>query len=84
MATGSGKTYTAVNFCYRLIEHADAKRILFLVDRTNLGKQALNEFQQFVSPTRGYKFTEEYAVQLLKRNTIDPAAKVCITKIQRR
>lgn len=84
MATGSGKTYTAVNFCYRLIKHADAKRILFLVDRTNLGKQALNEFQQFVSPTRGYKFTEEYAVQLLKRNTIDPAAKVCITTIQRR
>jgi type I restriction enzyme R subunit len=83
MATGSGKTYTAVNFCYRLIKHADAKRILFLVDRTNLGKQALNEFQQFVSPTSGYKFTEEYAVQLLKRNTIDPAAKVCITTIQR-
>ncbi|MFO0905718.1 MAG: type I restriction-modification enzyme R subunit C-terminal domain-containing protein [Pirellulales bacterium] len=83
MATGSGKTFTAVNFCYRLIKHAKAKRILFLVDRNNLGKQTLSEFQQFVNPANGYKFTEEYTVQHLKRNTIDPAAKVCITTIQR-
>lgn len=83
MATGSGKTFTAVNFCYRLIKYAGAKRILFLVDRNNLGKQTLNEFQQFVSPVNGYKFTEEYAVQHLKKNTIAPAAKVCITTIQR-
>ncbi len=83
MATGSGKTFTAVNFCYRLVKYADAKRILFLVDRNNLGKQTLNEFQQFVSPVNGYKFTEEYSVQHLKKNTIAPAAKVCITTIQR-
>ncbi|MCO6457477.1 MAG: DEAD/DEAH box helicase family protein [Pirellulaceae bacterium] len=83
MATGSGKTYTAVNFCYRLIKYADARRILFLVDRNNLGKQTLNEFQQFVSPVNGYNFTEEYTVQRLKKNTIAPASKVCITTIQR-
>ena len=83
MATGSGKTFTAVNFCYRLIKYADAKRILFLVDRNNLGKQTLNEFQQFVSPVNGYKFSEEYSVQHLKKNTIAPASKVCITTIQR-
>lgn len=83
MATGSGKTFTAVNFCYRLIKHAQAKRILFLVDRNNLGKQTLNEFQQFVSPESGYKFTDEYTVQHLKKNTIAPASKICITTIQR-
>ncbi|MGD0094161.1 MAG: DEAD/DEAH box helicase family protein [Planctomycetota bacterium] len=83
MATGSGKTFTACNFCYRLITFAHAKRILFLVDRNNLGKQALNEFQQFVSPLNSYKFTEEFNVQHLKKNTLDPAAKVCITTIQR-
>ena len=83
MATGSGKTFTAVNFCYRLAKYARAKRILFLVDRNNLGKQTKSEFEQFVSPTSGYKFTEEYNVQHLKRNTIDSAAKVCITTIQR-
>ena len=83
MATGSGKTYTAVNACYRLIKHAGAKRILFLVDRNNLGRQTLNEFQQFASPSTGYKFTEEYEVQHLKGKTISPSSKVCITTIQR-
>ena len=83
MATGSGKTFTAVNACYRLIKYANARRILFLVDRNNLGDQTLNEFQQFVSPVNGYKFTEEYTVQHLKKNTIAPASKVCITTIQR-
>lgn len=83
MATGSGKTFTAVNFCYRLIKYAEAKRILFLVDRNNLGRQTLNEFQQFTSPVNGYKFTEEYGVQHLRKNTIAAASKVCITTIQR-
>ena len=84
MATGSGKTYTAASFCYRLIKFGGAKRILFLVDRNNLGKQTLNEFQQFISPYgKNYKFTEEYVVQRLTRNAIDPASKVCITTIQR-
>ena len=73
----------AVSFSYRLIKFAKVKRILFLVDRNNLGKQTLNEFQQFVSPYTNRKFTEEYTVQHLKRNSIDPASKVCITTIQR-
>jgi type I restriction enzyme R subunit len=47
MATGSGKTYMTVKQCYRLIKHANAKRVLFLVDRKNLGKNADTEFQQF-------------------------------------
>ena len=83
MATGSGKTFTAVNFCYRLIKYAQAKRILFLVDRNNLGKQTLTEFQQFTSPVTGYKFTEEYEVQRLTAKSISPSSKVCIATIQR-
>ncbi len=83
MATGSGKTYTACSFCYRLIKFGKAKRILFLVDRNNLGKQTLNEFQQYQSPYTNYTFAEEFNVQRLKKNTIDPASKVCITTIQR-
>ena len=50
MATGSGKTYTACAFTYRLIRHCDATRVLFLVDRANLGRQAKGEFDQFVTP----------------------------------
>ena len=83
MATGSGKTYTAVNFTYRLVKYARAHRVLFLVDRGNLGRQTLKEFQQFVSPVNNYKFTEEYIVQHLTSNTLDKSARVVIGTIQR-
>jgi len=46
MASGSGKTYTAVSFVYRLIKFAKAKRVLFLVDRNNLARQTAREFQE--------------------------------------
>ena len=83
MATGSGKTYTAVSFAYRLIKRAKAERILFLVDRSNLGRQTLKEFQQYTTPDDGRKFTELYNVQHLTTNRIDDVSKVCITTIQR-
>lgn len=83
MATGSGKTFTAVNFIYRLVKYGGAKRVLFVVDRGNLGEQTLKEFQQFVSPVNNYKFTEEYIVQHLTSNTLDPHARVVIGTIQR-
>src|SRR5947207_8863805 len=83
MTMGSGKTYTAVSSIYRLIKFAGAKRVLFLVDRSNLARQTLNEFQQYVTPDDGRKFTELYNVQHLQHNSIDSVAKVCITTIQR-
>src|SRR5437870_10029552 len=83
MATGSGKTLAAVAASYRFIKLADASRILFLVDRANLGRQALKEFQQYTTPDDGRKFTELYNVQRLTTNRIDPVARVCITTIQR-
>ena len=83
MASGSGKTYTAVNFVYRLIKFANAKRILFLVDRSNLGRQTRREFQQFITPDDRRKFTELYNIQHLTSNVIDPVCRVCITTIQR-
>ncbi len=83
MASGSGKTYTAVNFVYRLIKFANAKRILFLVDRNNLARQTKREFQQFITPDDRRKFTELYNIQHLTSNVIDPVSRVCITTIQR-
>ena len=83
MATGSGKTFTAANFSYRLARFAKAKRILFLVDRGNLGRQARREFEQFVTPDDGRKFSELYVVQRLTSNVFDPTAKVVICTIQR-
>ena len=83
MATGSGKTFTAVSFIYRLIKFGGARRVLFLVDRSNLGRQTLKEFQQYVTPDDGRKFTELYNVQHLSSNVLDPVSRVCITTIQR-
>ena len=83
MATGSGKTFTAVNIAYRLLKFGNAKRILFLVDRANLGKQAEDEFANFEPPDDPRKFPQLYTVQRLKTNSINPAAKVVITTIQR-
>jgi len=83
MATGAGKTVTAVTSVYRLVKFGGAQRVLFLVDRSNLGRQALKEFQSYTTPDDGRKFTELYNVQLLTSNKIDPVAKVVITTIQR-
>lgn len=83
MATGSGKTYAAVSAVYRLIKFAKVKRVLFLVDRRNLGRQALREFQGYTPPDDNSKFTDLYNVQHLDSNTIDPVSQVCITTLQR-
>jgi type I restriction enzyme R subunit len=83
MATGSGKTYTAVSSTYRLIKYGGARRVLFLVDRANLARQTLKEFDQYITPDDGRKFTELYNVQHLRSNSIDDVSRVCITTIQR-
>ncbi len=83
MATGSGKTIMAVTAAYRLIKFGGARRVLFLVDRSNLGEQAEKEFQGFRTPDDNRKFTELYNVQRLTSNTIGSSAKVVVTTIQR-
>lgn len=83
MATGAGKTFTAATLAYRLLAHADARRILFLVDRNNLGRQTLKEFQTYRPPSTGRLFTELYNVQRLGAAGLDPPAKVVISTIQR-
>lgn len=83
MASGSGKTFAAVTFAYRLIKFANAKRVLFLVDRNTLGRQTLQEFEQYRTPDDGRRFIELYNVQRLSSNKIDPVSRVCITTIQR-
>ncbi|HZF96763.1 MAG TPA: type I restriction-modification enzyme R subunit C-terminal domain-containing protein, partial [Pseudoxanthomonas sp.] len=83
MATGAGKTFTAITSAYRLLKFGGAKRILFLVDTRNLGKQAHQEFMAYTPPDDGRKFTELYNVQRLASSHIDPHAQVCICTIQR-
>jgi type I restriction enzyme, R subunit len=83
MATGAGKTYTACAFAYRLIKFANARRILFLVDRSNLGEQARDEFHRFRTPDTGRLFTQLYNVQHLTSPNIDEVCRVTICTIQR-
>jgi len=83
MATGAGKTFTAITEVYRLLKHAKAKRVLFLVDTKNLGEQAEQEFMAYTPSDDTRKFTELYSVQRLKSSYIPSDAQVCICTIQR-
>lgn len=83
MATGSGKTFTAITQVYRLLKHAGARRVLFLVDTKNLGEQAEQEFMAYVPNDDSRKFTELYTVQRLSSSYISPQAQVIICTIQR-
>ncbi|WP_299462851.1 DEAD/DEAH box helicase family protein [uncultured Microscilla sp.] len=83
MATGAGKTFTAATFIYRLLKHANAQRVLFLVDTKNLGEQAEQEFMKFQPRDDNRKFTELYNVQRLSSSHIAPDNQVYISTIQR-
>lgn len=83
MATGAGKTYTAATFSYRLLRYGKAERILFLVDRNNLGNQARSEFENYDTPEDGRKFTELYNVQQLTGSDMLASSKVVVSTIQR-
>ena len=82
MTMGSGKTYTAINAVYRLIKYANA-RVLFLVDRANLGMQAEQEFADFTPPGSRLKFNQEFIIQRMTESALDGEARVCIATIQR-
>jgi type I restriction enzyme R subunit len=83
MATGSGKTYTAITSIYRLLKFCNAKRVLFLVDTRNLGEQAEQEFMAYTPVDDNRKFTELYNVQRLRSSYIASDSQVCISTIQR-
>ena len=83
MATGSGKTFTAISSVYRWLKYGKAKRILFLVDTKNLGEQAEQEFLSFVPNDDNRKFTELYNVRRLSSSHVPADAQVCICTIQR-
>lgn len=83
MATGSGKTFTAITFIYRLLKFVKAKKVLFLVDTKNLGEQAEQEFMAFLPNDDNRKFTELYGVTRLKSSYVPTNSHVYISTIQR-
>ncbi len=83
MATGSGKTFTAITSVYRLLKHVKAERILFLVDTKNLGEQAEGEFRKFLPQDDNRLFPELYGVSRLTSSFIPEDSQVYISTIQR-
>ena len=83
LATGAGKTYTACLAAYRMLAYTKMKRILFLVDRNNLGKQAEGEFGMFRLTENGDPFNTIYTVNRLKSSNVPSDSNVVISTIQR-
>ncbi|MGG7571675.1 DEAD/DEAH box helicase family protein [Streptomyces sirii] len=83
MATGAGKTYTVVQSSYRLLRHAGARRVLFLVDRNNLGKQAYNEYRDFVPLGAKTPLHEQMPLRLFSKGAVADSDKIVISTIQR-
>ena len=83
LATGAGKTYTACLAAYRMLAFTPMKRILFLVDRNNLGKQAETEFGTFRLTENGDPFNTIFTVNRLKSSSVPADSNVVISTIQR-
>ena len=83
MATGAGKTFTAITAAYRLLEYGKLKRILFLVDTKSLGEQAEREFLAYTPNDDPRNFSQLYGVRRLKDSYIPADIQICISTIQR-
>jgi len=83
MATGAGKTFAAVTEAYRLLKWGGFSKVLFLVDRNNLGDQAMAEFGNYRTPDDGRRFTELYGVDKLSSVGMLASSSVVISTIQR-
>lgn len=83
LATGAGKTYTACLAAYRMLSYTPMRRVLFLVDRNNLGKQAEGEFGTFRLTENGEAFNTIFTVNRLRSSSIPSDSNVIISTIQR-
>jgi type I restriction enzyme, R subunit len=83
MATGAGKTFTAITAAYRLLKYGKMNRILFLVDTRGLGEQAEREFLAYTPNDDPRSFSQLYGVRRLKSSYIPGDVQICISTIQR-
>lgn len=83
MATGAGKTFTAITAAYRLLKYGKMNRILFLVDTKSLGEQAEREFLAYTPNDDPRSFSQLYGVRRLKSSYIPSDVQICISTIQR-
>ena len=83
MATGAGKTFTAITAAYRLLKFGKMKRILFLVDTKSLGEQAEREFLAYTPNDDNRSFAQLYGVRRLNSSYIPNDIQICVSTIQR-
>jgi type I restriction enzyme R subunit len=83
MATGAGKTFTAITAAYRMLKYGKMNRILFLVDTKSLGEQAEREFMAYIPNDDPRPFSQIYGVRRLKSPYIPNDVQICISTIQR-
>lgn len=83
MATGAGKTFTAITAAYRLLKFGKLNRILFLVDTKSLGEQAEREFLAYIPNDDPRPFANIYGVHRLRSSYMPDNCQIYISTIQR-
>lgn len=81
--TGSGKTMTSFKSAQLIASSKDADKVIFLMDRIELGTQSLREYRGFADDTQSVQATEDTYVLVNKLKSNDPADTLIVTSIQK-
>lgn len=81
--TGSGKTMTSFKSAQLIASSKDADKVVFLVDRIELGTQSLDEYRNFADDSQSVQATEDTDVLRAKLKSDDPADTLIVTSIQK-
>lgn len=81
--TGSGKTMTSFKSAQLIANAQDADKVVFLMDRIELGTQSLNEYRGFAEEADSVQSTENTGVLLGKLKSDNPADTLIVTSIQK-
>ena len=81
--TGSGKTMTSFKSAQLIASSKDADKVIFLIDRIELGTQSLKEYRGFADQNEEIQATENTHVLIAKLTSPDPADTLIVTSIQK-
>ena len=81
--TGSGKTMTSFKSAQLIASSKDADKVIFLMDRIELGTQSLKEYRGFANENESVQATENTGVLITKLKSNDPADTLIVTSIQK-
>lgn len=81
--TGSGKTMTSFKSAQLIASSKDADKVIFLMDRIELGTQSLKEYRGFADENESVQATENTNVLITKLKSSNPADTLIVTSIQK-